>query len=331
MSIATYPKLRLRRIRANESLCNLFQENYLNTHQLIAPLFVREKSDAREITTMPDVFRHLIEELPKITEELYKLGIRCVMLFPKTPAHLKNDLGSESRNPENLICRAIKTIKKSVPEMLVLADVALDPYTTHGHDGICNKNGYVVNDTTVAALVDQSLNQVKAGADGVCPSDMMDGRIQAIRNAFEKNEYHNTLIISYAAKYATCFYGPFRNAVGADLKGNKRTYQLNPANSQLAMREILQDMQEGADAIIIKPGLPYLDIIYQASQLNNCPVWAYQVSGEYGSIKFAAKAGIIDEKAAFLETAMSFKRSGAYGLITYAAKDLAKWIKELNG
>lgn len=331
MSIAPYPDLRLRRIRANESLCNLFQENYLNTHQLIAPLFVREKSDEREIPTMPDVFRHLIEELPKVTEELYTLGIRCIMLFPKTPENLKNALGTEAHNPENLICRAIKIIKKYVPEMLVLTDVALDPYTNHGHDGICNKNGYVVNDTTVTALVHQSLNQIQAGADGVCPSDMMDGRIQAIRNAFEKNEYHNALIISYAVKYASSFYGPFRNAVGANLKGNKRTYQLNPANSQLAIREVLQDMQEGADAIIIKPSLPYLDIVYQASQLKNCPVWAYQVSGEYASIKFAAKAEAIDEKAAFLETAMSFKRAGANGLITYAAKDLAKWIKELNG
>ena len=240
-------------------------------------------------------------------------------------------MGTEAYNPNNLICRAIQAIKKFVPEMLVLTDVALDPYTIHGHDGICNENGYVVNDTTVAALVKQSLNQIQAGADGACPSDMMDGRIQAIRNAFENNGYHNALIISYAVKYATCFYGPFRNAVGANIKGNKRTYQLNPANSQLAMREVLQDMQEGADAIIIKPGLPYLDIVYQTSQLTKAPVWAYQVSGEYASIKFAAKAGVIDEKSAFLETAMSFKRAGANGFITYAAKDLAQWIKELNG
>lgn len=331
MPLAPYPSLRLRRTRANQSLCDLFQENHLNVHQIIAPLFVREREDVREITAMPQVFRYLLKELPKIVEELYSLGIRCIMLFPKTPDHLKDELGTEAHNPNNLICRAIKIIKNAVPEMVVLTDAALDPYTTHGHDGICDANGYVLNDVTVESLVRQSVNQINAGADGVSPSDMMDGRIQAIRNAFEKNGHHNALIVSYAVKYASCFYGPFRNAVGAKLKGNKCTYQLNPANSALAMREVLQDMQEGADAIIIKPGLPYLDIVHQAAQLNKAPVWAYQVSGEYSSIKFAAKAGAIDEKLAFLETAMSFKRAGASGVITYAAKDLARWIKELNG
>ena len=331
MSVTPYPSLRLRRTRANQSLCDLFQENHLIAHKIIAHLFVREREDAREITAMPNVFRYLLEELPKIVEELYSLGIRCVMLFPKTPEHLKDKLGTEAHNPDNLICRAIKVIKNTLPEMVVLTDSALDPYTTHGHDGICDENGYVLNDITVDALVRQSINQINAGSDGVSPSDMMDGRIKAIRYAFEQNDHHNALIVSYAVKYASCFYGPFRNAVGAKLKGDKRTYQLNPANSELAMREVLQDMQEGADAIIIKPGLPYLDIVHQAVQLKDCPVWAYQVSGEYASIKFAAQAGAIDEKLAFLETAMAFKRAGASGIITYAAKDLARWIKELNG
>lgn len=325
MIVAPYPYSRLRRLRQNSSVRNLFQENYLLESDLIWPIFIRSESDIDEIATMPGVVRYLIEELPSQVEEAYQLGIRGILLFPKTPDCLKTDGGDEAFNPDNLICQAIRKIKLSVPEMVIFTDVAIDPYTLHGHDGLLNSEGYVENDITIDALVKQSLNQVKAGSDGICPSDMMDGRVKAIREALETNGYHNTLLISYAVKYASCFYGPFRSAVGANLKGDKKTYQLNPANSVEALREIKQDIQEGVDGIIVKPGLPYLDII---SQARNYEIWAYQVSGEYAMIKFAALAGAINEKNAFLEACLSFKRAGARKIITYAAKEVARCLKE---
>lgn len=327
MHIASYPYSRLRRLRLNDAVRDLFQENSLLPKDLIWPVFIREVNDLAAIATMPGVVRYTIDELPQQVHEAYQLGIRAILFFPKTPDRLKSESGQEALNPNNLICQAIRKIKQSVPEMLVLTDVALDPYTSHGHDGLLNDVGYVGNDITIDVLVKQAMNQVRAGADGICPSDMMDGRIQAIRKELEDNGYHNTLLISYAVKYASCFYGPFRSAVGANPKGDKKTYQLNPANAAEALLEVKQDIQEGADAIIIKPGLPYLDIITKAKDFGSA-IWAYQVSGEYAMIKFAAAANVIDEMKAFIETSLSFKRAGASKIITYAAKEIAKCLRE---
>jgi porphobilinogen synthase len=327
LTSADYPYSRLRRLRQNSAVRELFQENHLLASDLIWPIFIRNESDIAEIPTMPGVFRYLVNELDEQVNEAYHLGVRAVLLFPKTPTDLKSASGSEAFNSNNLICQAIREIKTAVPQMVVLTDVALDPYTSHGHDGLLNDAGYVENDSTINALVKQSLNQVAAGADGICPSDMMDGRIKIIREALEADGNHNTLLISYAVKYASCFYGPFRSAVGANLKGDKKTYQLNSANVSEALLEVKQDIQEGADAIIIKPGLPYLDIISKAKDYGSA-IWAYQVSGEYAMIKLAAAANAIDEKAAFLETCLSFKRAGASKIVTYAAKEIAKCLTE---
>ncbi len=327
LTVAPYPHLRLRRLRQSASVRELFQENYLHPSDLIWPIFIRGVEDAAEISTMPGVRRLLVDELPKEVEEAYKLGIRGVMLFPKTPDALKTEGGTEAFNPNNLICQAIRKIKKCVPEMVVFTDVALDPYTSHGHDGLLN-NGDVENDSTIEVLIKQAMNQVEAGADGICPSDMMDGRIQAIRGALEIKRFSNVLLISYGVKYASIFYGPFRSAVGAKLQGDKKTYQLNPANATEALREIQQDIMEGADAVIIKPGLPYLDIISQA-RTYGVPLWAYQVSGEYAMIKYAALSGAITEETAFYETCLSFKRAGASKIITYAAKEIAECLKKI--
>jgi porphobilinogen synthase len=330
LSVAPYPYARLRRVRQNSAVRDLFQENHLLPSDLIWPIFIRYEMDSSEISTMPGVLRYLLDELPHQVEEAYQLGIRGILLFPKTPDTLKTEGGGEAFNPNNLICQAIRAIKAAVPDMIVFSDVALDPYTTHGHDGLLNSADYVENDSTIDALVKQALNQVAAGADGICPSDMMDGRIKIIREALEAHGHYNTLLISYAVKYASCFYGPFRSAVGSKLRGDKKSYQLNPANSTEALLEVQQDIQEGADGIIIKPGLPYLDIISQVKNYGP-PIWAYQVSGEYAMIKFAAAAKAIDEKAAFLETCISFKRAGASKVITYAAKEIAKClIKNLD-
>ncbi len=327
LTVADYPYSRLRRLRQNSSVREIFQENHLLASDLIWPIFIRNESDTAEIATMPGVVRYLIDELEEQVNEAYHLGIRAVLLFPKTPSDLKSVNGNEALNPNNLICQAIRKIKAAVPQMIILTDVALDPYTSHGHDGLLNEAGYVENDSTIDALIEQSLNQIAAGADGICPSDMMDGRIKAIREVLETNGHHNTLLVSYAVKYASCFYGPFRSAVGANLKGDKKTYQLNPANVIEALLEVKQDVQEGADAIIIKPGLPYLDIISKSSGYG-AAIWAYQVSGEYAMIKYAAVANVIDEKAAFLETCLSFKRAGASKIVTYAAKEIAKCLRE---
>ncbi len=327
LRVAPYPHLRLRRLRQSSSARSLFQENHLLPKDLIYPIFIRESTDLAEIPTMPGVIRHLVEELPDEIEEAYRLGIRAVLLFPKTPDALKTDDGAEAFNSNNLVCQAIRKIKQHVPEMVVFTDIALDPYTTHGHDGIL-KNGDVDNDSTIEALVKQSMNQVAAGADGICPSDMMDGRIQAIREALESSGHSNVLLISYGVKYASCFYGPFRGAVGASLRGNKKSYQLNPANLTEALREISQDIMEGADGVIIKPGLPYLDVIASAKDYG-VPLWAYQVSGEYAMIRYAGQAGAIDEEKAFYETCLSFKRAGASKIITYAAKKIAKCLTKI--
>ncbi len=324
ITVAPYPNLRLRRLRQSASVRELFQENHLQPSDLILPIFIRGVENVAEIPSMPRVRRLLVDELPKEVEEAYKLGIRGVMLFPKTPEALKTENGEEAFNLNNLMCQGIKKIKQCLPKMVVFTDVALDPYTSHGHDGLL-KNGDVENDSTIEVLIKQALNQVEAGADGICPSDMMDGRIQAIRNALEAKNFSNVLLISYGVKYASCFYGPFRSAVGAKLQGDKKAYQVNPANALEALREIKQDIMEGADAVIIKPGLPYLDIISQAKTYG-IPLWAYQVSGEYAMIVNAALNHALDEEAAFYETCLSFKRAGASKIVTYAAKEVAKCL-----
>lgn len=326
--IAPYPYLRLRRLRQSAPVRALFQENHLQPSDLIYPIFIRESDDEPYIATMPGIQRYEIDALPKEVEAAYGLGIRAVLLFPKTPNHLKTDDAKEAFNPKNLICRAIRKIKANIPEMVVLTDVALDPYTSHGHDGFL-KNGKIDNDLTIEALVRQTLNQVDAGTDGVCPSDLMDGRIQAIREVLEAEKHPDILLISYAIKYASALYGPFRCGVGANLQGDKKTYQINPANAQESLREIQQDIAEGADAIIIKPGLPSLDIIARA-QCFGAPIWAYQVSGEYAMIKYAAQNNAIDEEKVFYEIFLSLKRAGASKIITYAAKEMAQWLEKIS-
>lgn len=328
LTVASYPNLRLRRLRQSASVRELFQENHLRASDLIWPIFIRSAEDAAEIPSMPRVRRFLVDELPKEVEEAYKLGIRSVMLFPKMPKALKTENGEEAFNPNNLMCQGIQKIKQYFPKMVVFTDVALDPYTSHGHDGLL-RNGDIENDSTIEVLIKQALNQAEAGADGICPSDMMDGRIQAIRYILEAKRFSNVLLISYGVKYASTFYGPFRHAVGANLQGDKKTYQLNPANALEALREIKQDIIEGADGIIIKPGLPYLDIISQAKSYG-VPLWAYQVSGEYAMIIYAALNNAIDEETAFYETCLSFKRAGASKVVTYAAKEIARCLRKIS-
>lgn len=322
--VAPYPHLRLRRLRQSESMRILFQENHLHPHDFIYPIFIREPDDEPYIATMPGIQRYAVDALPKEIESAYGLGIRAVLLFPKTPNHLKTDAAKEAFNPKNLICQAIRKIKSSVPEMMVFTDVALDPYTSHGHDGLL-KDNKIENDLTIEALVKQALNQAEAGADGICPSDLMDGRIQAIRKSLEAKKLPDILLISYAVKYASALYGPFRTSVGANLQGDKKTYQINPANADEALRGIRQNIMEGADAIIIKPGITSLDIIAQSKNFG-VPIWAYQVSGEYAMIKYAAQHNAIDSEKAFLEVFLSMKRAGANKIITYAAKEMAQCL-----
>ncbi|MCE2716941.1 MAG: porphobilinogen synthase [Pseudomonadota bacterium] len=320
--VAPYPNLRLRRLRQSSSVRELFQETHVHPHDLIYPIFIRESDDEPYISTMPGIQRYAVDALPKEVEAAYSLGIRAILLFPKTPNSLKTDDAKEAFNPKNLICQAIRKIKASVPDMLVLTDVALDPYTSHGHDGFV-KNGKIENDRTIEALVKQVLNQVEAGADGICPSDLMDGRIQAIRQTLEAKNHPDVLLISYAIKYASVLYGPFRTGVGANLQGDKKTYQINPANVNESLRSIQQNIMEGADAIIIKPGITSLDIIAKAQDFG-APIWAYQVSGEYAMIKYAAQHNALDEEKTFYEMLLSLKRAGAGKIITYAAKEIAQ-------
>ncbi len=320
--VAPYPNLRLRRLRQSSSVRELFQETHVHPHDLIYPIFIRESEDEPYISTMPGIQRYAVDALPKEVEAAYSLGIRAILLFPKTPNSLKTDDAKEAFNPKNLICQAIRKIKASVPDMLVLTDVALDPYTSHGHDGFV-KNGKIENDRTIEALVKQVLNQVEAGADGICPSDLMDGRIQAIRQTLEAKNHPDVFLISYAIKYASVLYGPFRTGVGANLQGDKKTYQINPANVNESLRSIQQNIMEGADAIIIKPGITSLDIIAKAQDFG-APIWAYQVSGEYAMIKYAAQHNALDEEKTFYEMLLSLKRAGAGKIITYAAKEIAQ-------
>lgn len=326
---ARYPALRLRRTRASEWSRRLHAETVLTPADLIWPLFVCEgSSEEQPIASLPGVSRWSVDRLVERAREACELGIACIALFPNTPHELRSDDGAEAYNPDNLMCRAIRALKDAVPEVGVLTDVALDPYTSHGHDGLVDEAGYVLNDATADALVQQALVQAEAGADIVAPSDMMDGRIGLIRDALEGGGHHNVQIMSYAAKYASAFYGPFRDAVGSRglLKGDKKTYQMDPANAQEALREVAADLAEGADSVMVKPGLPYLDIVRDVKQRFEVPVFAYQVSGEYAMIEAAAAAGAGDRDALVLETLMAFKRAGCSGVLTYHAPLAARLL-----
>jgi porphobilinogen synthase len=308
----------------------MVRENALTAADLIWPLFITEGDSVEEpIASLPGVSRWSVDGIVARAGEAIELGIPCVALFPNTPPALRSDDGAEAANPDNLMCRAIRAIKAAHGDAIgVLTDVALDPYTTHGQDGIVNPAGYVLNDETVAALVDQAVNQARAGADIIAPSDMMDGRIGAIRRALEMDGHVNVQIMSYAAKYASAFYGPFRDAVGSRglLKGDKKSYQMDPANGDEALREVAMDIAEGADSVMVKPGLPYLDIVRSVRDAFDVPVFAYQVSGEYAMIEAAAAAGAGDRDALVLETLMAFKRAGASGVLTYHAAHAAKLL-----
>lgn len=318
---------RNRILRANEAIRNLIQETHLTPNDFIAPLFIDEgKNIETEIASMPNYFRRSIDLTIKEVKEMNSLGIKSVLLFIKCKDELKDNTGKEAWNPDGLMQRAIKEIKNAVPEMLIMTDVALDPYSSYGHDGIV-ENGEIVNDPTVEALVQMSVSHAKAGADFVAPSDMMDGRIGAIREAFEHNGYTRTGIMAYSAKYASCFYGPFRDALdSAPGFGDKKTYQMDYSNRIEAIKEAQMDVDEGADIVMVKPALSYLDIIREVKNAVNVPVSCYNISGEYAMIKAASKMGWINEEKAILETLTSMKRAGADLIATYFAKDAAKLI-----
>ena len=328
MSVPHFPATRLRRTRASAWSRALHAETILTPADLIWPLFITAGDDEEPIASLPGVSRWSVAQIVDRAKEAQALSIPCLALFPNTPGALRTDDGREALNPDNLMCRATRAIKNAVPGIGILTDVALDPYTAHGHDGIVDGTGTVMNDATVDILVGQALNQAAAGADVIAPSDMMDGRIGAIRGALEGAEHANVQIMSYAAKYASAFYGPFRDAVGAAglLKGDKKTYQMDPANAEEALREVAMDLAEGADSVMVKPGLPYLDIIRRVKDQFQVPVFAYQVSGEYAMIEAAVAAGAGNRDALVLETLMSFKRAGCSGVLTYHALHAARLL-----
>jgi porphobilinogen synthase len=327
-----FPNTRMRRMRSSEFSRRLMREHRLHSDDLIWPVFIIEGKKKREpVASMPGVERLTIDELLKESEELLKLGIPAIALFPVVPADKKSEDAKEACNPEGLAQRAVHAIKEKFPELGVITDVALDPFTTHGQDGLIDDSGYVLNDATLKVLVKQALSHADAGADIVAPSDMMDGRIGAIREALEYAQHVNTKILAYSAKYASSFYGPFRDAVGSagNLgKGNKYSYQMDPANSDEALREVALDIQEGADMVMVKPGLPYLDIVHRVKTEFKVPTFVYHVSGEYAMIKAAAQNGWMDEKAVVLESLLACKRAGADAILTYYAKQVAQWLQD---
>ena len=331
-TLGQFPQVRMRRMRHDDFSRRLMRENVLTVNDLILPVFVKEgKGDREPIPTMPGVVRYTLDELLKVCGECVELGIPMVALFPAIDPSLKTPDGSEATNPDGLIPRVVHAIKKAYPELGVMCDVALDPYTTHGQDGLIDQTGYILNDETVQMLIGQALAQARAGADVVAPSDMMDGRIGAIRQALENEGLIHTRIMAYSAKYASAFYGPFRDAVGSSSnlgKSNKDVYQQDPANSNEALWEVGLDLAEGADMVMVKPGLPYLDVIRRVKDEFKAPTFAYHVSGEYAMIKCAAAAGCIDEKKITMESMIAFKRAGADGILTYCAVDVARWIRE---
>ncbi|HKC03622.1 MAG TPA: porphobilinogen synthase [Sphingomicrobium sp.] len=327
--MSSFPYLRMRRGRVAPWMRAMLAEHRLHPSDFIWPLFVCDGAACEEpIGSLPGVSRWSVDKLPGRVRLAAELGIPCVALFPNTPNDLRTGDAREALNSDNLICRAIKAIKDEVPEIGVLTDVALDPYTAHGHDGLTDAAGNVINDDTVKVLADQALVQAEAGADIVAPSDMMDGRVAAIREALESAGHQNVAIMAYAAKYASAFYGPFREAVGSQgrLKGDKRGYQMDPANIEEALREVELDLAEGADMVMVKPGLPYLDVVARVKDTFGVPTFAYQVSGEYAMIEAAAAAGAGDRDALILESLLAFKRAGATGVLTYHALDAARLI-----
>jgi porphobilinogen synthase len=329
MSYAPYPAMRMRRGRSSPWMRAMLAEQRLHPSDLIWPLFICEGAGCEEpVAALPGVSRWSVDKLAAKAREARDLGIPCVALFPNTPGDRRGEGAEEALNPDNLICRAIRELKNAVPEVGVLTDVALDPYTSHGHDGLTDDAGYVLNDETVEVLARQALVQAEAGADIVAPSDMMDGRVAAIRAALEDGGHRNVAIMAYAAKYASAFYGPFREAVGSQglLKGDKRGYQMDPANGEEALREVAMDLAEGADMVMVKPGLPYLDVIARVRDAFGVPTFAYAVSGEYAMIEHSAAAGAGERDALILETLIGFKRAGATGVLTYHAPDAARLI-----
>ena len=328
-SSSSFPAIRMRRLRAHAWSRALVAEHALSPSDFIWPLFVIDGENKRlPVASMPGVDRLSVDLAAAAAEEAARLGIPVVALFPYTDASLKTPDGREALNPDNLVCRAVRAIKKAVPEIGVLCDVALDPYTSHGHDGLLI-DGYVANDETLEVLVKQALVQVEAGCDIIAPSDMMDGRVGAIRAGLEKAGRKNTLIMSYAAKYASAFYGPFRDAVGSAkaLTGDKRTYQMDPANGDEALREVALDIAEGADMVMVKPGMPYLDIVRRVKDAFGMPTFVYQVSGEYSMLTAAIEHGFLDRERAILESLLGFKRAGASGILTYFARDAARMLR----
>ncbi|HMT46118.1 MAG TPA: porphobilinogen synthase [Novosphingobium sp.] len=325
-----FPATRLRRTRASAWSRALHRETILTPADLIWPLFVTEGTGVEEpVGSLPGVSRWSVDLIAARAKEAVALGIPCLALFPNTQAERRSEDGREALNPDNLMCRAIRAIKQACGDDIgVLTDVALDPYTSHGQDGLIDAAGYVLNDATAEVLVGQSLNQASAGADVIAPSDMMDGRIGTIREALEAAGHVNVQIMAYAAKYASAFYGPFRDAVGSSglLKGDKKTYQMDPANAEEALREVELDLAEGADSVMVKPGLPYLDIVRRVKDTFEVPVFAYQVSGEYAMIEHAAAAGAGDRDALVLETLLAFKRAGCSGILTYHAAHAARLL-----
>ncbi|MHA6278909.1 porphobilinogen synthase [Salinimicrobium sp. CAU 1759] len=319
--------IRNRRLRTNEAIRSLVRETVITANDFIVPLFVVEGQNVKEeIASMPNYYRYSLDLLKKEVMELWDLGLRSVLVFVKVPDNLKDNKGTEALNAEGLMQRAVKTIKDAVPEMLVMTDVALDPYSSYGHDGIV-ENGQIINDATKEVLANMSLSHVQAGADFVAPSDMMDGRIKAIRELLEQENFHNAGILSYSAKYASAFYGPFRDALdSAPGFGDKKTYQMDPANREEAIKETLQDVEEGADIVMVKPGLCYLDIVREIKNAVNVPVAVYQVSGEYSMLKAAAEKGWLDHDAVMLEQLTAIKRAGAQIIASYFAKDAVKLL-----
>lgn len=327
-----YPETRLRRTRRHEWTRRLVRENTLTVADLIWPLFVHEPGTGPArvaIASMPGVERLSIDDLVVEAREAVALGIPAIAIFPVIDAALKTPDGEHAHDPDNLVCRAVRAVKQACPELGVICDVALDPFTTHGQDGIV-RDGYVENDLTVSALCQQALVQAAAGCDVLAPSDMQDGRIGAIRRALEAEGFHDALILSYAAKYASAFYGPFRDAVGSAKNlggGDKRTYQMDPANSDEALREVAMDLEEGADMVMVKPGMPYLDIVRRVKDRFGVPTYAYQVSGEYAMLAAAGQLGFLDQERVMMESLLSFKRAGADGILTYAAKTVARSLR----
>lgn len=327
-----FPQTRLRRMRRNEFSRRLMREHRLTPDDLIYPMFILEGQRQRQrVPSMPGIERVSLDILYEEAEKLVELGVPALALFPVTPQEYKSEDAREAYNPQGLAQRAVRGLKQRYQDLGVITDVALDPFTSHGQDGLLDETGYVVNDATVDVLVKQALSHAEAGADVVAPSDMMDGRIGAIRKALEKKGFTNTRILAYSAKYASSFYGPFRDAVGSAGNlggGNKYSYQMDPANSDEALREVALDLQEGADIVMVKPGLPYLDIVRRVKETFKTPTLVYQVSGEYAMLKAAAQQGWLDEQACVLEALTSIKRAGADGILTYYAKQAAQWMKK---